>query len=213
MTKIGYARISTNEQNLGLQLDALRAAGCVRIFRDEGISGASASRPALDDALAALSPGDMLITWKLDRLGRSLAHLIQLMTDLRARGVGFRSLSEAIDTTTAGGRLYFHMMGALAEFERSLISERTRAGMDAARKRGVVIGRPKKLRPDQVLYASRELEAERATMDELAKGFDVAPLTLSRALKRFEASGQDPGLAALAGVQPWLPANDPEPRD
>ena len=109
--KIGYARISTHEQNLGLQLDALSAAGCTRIFTDKGVSGALVSRPALGEALKVLKPGDVLITWKLDRLGRSLAHLIQLMTELSERRVGFRSLSECIDTTTAGGRLYFHMMG------------------------------------------------------------------------------------------------------
>lgn len=213
MKKIGYARISRNEQNLSLQLDALRAVGCGRIFRDEGVSGASVSRPALDEALNVLSPGDVLVTWKLDRLGRSLAHLIQLMTDLEEREIGFRSLSEAIDTTTAGGRLYFHMMGALAEFERSLISERTRAGMDAARRRGAAIGRPPKLDLDQILYASSEIEADRATMNDMARRFDVAPLTLSRALKRFHATGQDQGLAAAAGVQPWIPANDLEPPD
>ena len=213
MQKIGYARVSTNDQDLRLQLDALAAAGCAQVFRDEGVSGQTVSRPALDKALTALGPGDILITWKLDRLGRSLAHLIQLMTEFDERGIGFRSLSESIDTTTAGGRLYFHMMGALAEFERSLISERTRAGMDAARRRGVVIGRPKKLSDAQVLYANKAIATDRATMGELALEFDVAPVTLTRALKRFHAMGQDQILDALAGVQPWIPANDLEPPD
>lgn len=116
--QIGYARVSTDEQNLALQMDALTRAGCNKIFHDEGVSG-TVSRPALNEALAALQPGDILVTWKLDRLGRSLAHLIGIIADLSARGVGFRSLSEVIDTTTAGGMLIFHVMGALAEFERA----------------------------------------------------------------------------------------------
>lgn len=143
--KIGYARVSTGEQNPALQFDALSQAGCERIFTDSA-SGASLDRPELGKALSELRSGDTLVTWKLDRLGRSLAHLIILITQLDARGVAFRSLSEAIDTGTASGRLLFHVMGALAEFERALISERTRAGMAAARARGRVIGRPPKLR-------------------------------------------------------------------
>ncbi len=145
MALIGYARVSTDEQSPALQFDALASAGCERIFTDSA-SGAIASRPALDEAISALSPEDTLIVWKLDRLGRSLSHLIGLVSLLEKRGVAFRSLSEAIDTTTASGRLLFHVMGALAEFERALISERTRAGMAAARARGAVIGRPRKVR-------------------------------------------------------------------
>lgn len=145
MALIGYARVSTDEQNPALQFDALTGAGCHRIFSDNA-SGAIVCRPALEDALAALKPGDTLVTWKLDRLGRSLSHLIGLVSLLEGRGVAFRSLSEAIDTTTASGRLLFHVMGALAEFERALISERTRAGMAAARARGSLIGRPPKTR-------------------------------------------------------------------
>lgn len=141
---IGYARVSTDEQSVDLQIDALKRAGCERIFRDNDYSGALKSRPALDDALDYLEPGDTLVTWRLDRLGRSLSHLISLVADLERRGVAFRSLSEAIDTSTASGRLQFHMMGALAEFERALISERTKAGMAAARSRGVQFGRPTK---------------------------------------------------------------------
>lgn len=186
--KIGYARVSTHEQNLNLQVDALRQAGCEKVFTDEGVSGATASRPALDKVLMTLQPGDRLITWKLDRLGRSLVHLIWLIGNLDERGVGFRSLSECIDTTTAGGRLYFHMMGALAEFERALIGERTRAGMEAARRRGVAIGRPAKLNSTQVALAKRELAAGTASLSSLAVRFDVAPLTLSRALMREASS-------------------------
>ncbi len=140
---IGYARISTIDQNLNLQLDALNAAGCEAIYQDEGISGAKAKRPGLMRALKRLSSDDVLIVWKLDRLGRSMRHLIELTTMFDDKGIGFRSLSDAIDTSTPGGKLYFHLMGAFAEFERNLISERTKAGMAAAKARGVKMGRPK----------------------------------------------------------------------
>lgn len=146
--KIGYARVSTEEQNLDLQFNALRNAGCSRIFDDRGVSGATFNRPALEQALDALNAGDTLVIWKLDRLGRSLGHLIELLDQLERRAVAFHSLSEAIDTNSASGRLVFHMMGAMAEFERALISERTRAGMSAARARGVKIGRPSKLKSE-----------------------------------------------------------------
>lgn len=142
---IGYARVSTDDQNLDLQIDALKQVKCDRIFCDQGYSGALRSRPALDEAMALLKPGDALVTWKLDRLGRSLSHLISFIAELEGRGVAFRSISDAIDTRTAGGRLQFHMLGALAEFERSLISERTKAGIAAARARGKKLGRPAKL--------------------------------------------------------------------
>lgn len=141
---VGYARVSTDEQRPDLQIDALVKAGCEHVLIDEGISGARESRPALDRALGQLRPGDVLVTWKLDRLGRSLSHLIQVVTALEAKQVALRSLSEAIDTGTAAGRLLFHVMGALAEFERSLISERTKAGLAAARARGRHPGRPRK---------------------------------------------------------------------
>ncbi len=143
---IGYARVSTDEQSVDLQIDALERVGCERIFRDSGFSGVLRSRPALDDALSHAQAGDTVVVWRLDRLGRSLSHLILLVGDLENRGIAFRSLSEAIDTSTASGRLQFHMMGALAEFERALISERTKAGMAAARTRGVQLGRPNKKR-------------------------------------------------------------------
>jgi len=141
---IGYARVSTEEQSVALQIDALEFAGCGRIYCDDGYSGALKSRPALDEAIAHLKAGDTLVTWRLDRLGRSLSHLISLVGDLNKKGIAFKSLSDAIDTSTPGGRLQFHMLGALAEFERSLISERTKAGMAAARVRGVRLGRPVK---------------------------------------------------------------------
>lgn len=141
---IGYARVSTDEQSLDLQIDALLRAGCKHVFQDIGVSGALASRPALDETLKYLQTGDILVTWRLDRLGRSLPHLISFVSTLEQKGVGFTSLTEAIDTRTASGRLLFHVMGALAEFERALISERTKAGMAAARARGKILGRPTK---------------------------------------------------------------------
>src|SRR5438034_10013948 len=127
---IGYARVSKNEQNLDLQLDALKAAGCEKIFHDK-ITSLKEERKGLDEALAFLRPGDALVVWRLDRLGRTLRYLIKLMTELADRGVGFQSLTEQIDTTTPGGKLIFHVFGALAEFEPDLIRERTRAGLAA----------------------------------------------------------------------------------
>ena len=187
--RIGYARVSTDEQNLDLQRDALTAAGCTRIYADDGVSGVALNRPALKKALAALRPGDVLVVWRLDRLGRSLAHLIEMIGKLEARSVGFQSLSEAIDTTTAGGKLIFHVMGALAEFERSLISERTRAGMASARSRGRHIGRPPALTKEEVAEVRRALRAETATMGRLAKRYGVSLSTIRRAAGRQTKGG------------------------
>ena len=142
---IGYARISTIDQNLDLQLDALNRAGCKRIFQDEGISGAKAKRPGLEETLKALKRGDHLVVWKLDRLGRSLRHLIDLITSFEEKGIGFTSISDGIDTTTPIGKLFFHLSGAFAEYETNINSERTKAGMAAAKARGVKMGRPRKL--------------------------------------------------------------------
>ncbi|MCH8029274.1 MAG: recombinase family protein [Candidatus Dadabacteria bacterium] len=141
----GYARVSTDEQSLNLQQDVLESADCEKIFKDVGISGAAINRPGFDDALSTLQSGDILTVWKLDRLGRSLPHLITIIEELGKRGIGFKSLSEAIDTTTASGELLFHIMGSLAHFERKLISERTKAGLQAAKKRGKRLGRPPRL--------------------------------------------------------------------
>src|SRR5690349_16545344 len=127
--KIGYARVSTVNRTLALQQDALKAAGCTRIFTDEGVSGAREGRRGLDKALAALSHGDTLVVWKLDRLGGSLSHLVHLISDLGSRGVNFQSLSDPVETASAQGRLVLHIMDALAEFERTLIIERTQAGI------------------------------------------------------------------------------------
>ena len=177
----GYARVSTADQNPALQLDALNHAGCERIFTDEGVSGGAIKRPALDKALAALKSGDVLIVWKLDRLGRSLSHLIQITKRLGDDGIGFRSLSEAIDTTSASGRLLFHIMGALAEFERSLITERTRAGMAAAKQRGTKVGRKPKLTPDQIEHAKKLIDAGESPR-HVAKSMSVSTATLYRAI-------------------------------
>jgi len=180
--KIGYARVSTDDQKLDLQRTALEAAGCERVFEDLGISGADFTRPGLAAALAALGPGDVLAVWKLDRLGRSLGQLITMIDRLGKSGAGFQSLSEAIDTTTAGGRLVFHVMGALAEFERSLIGERTKAGMQAAKRRGKAVGRPRKLTAHQIDHARALLTTGKETRAGVAELFGVDVATLRRAL-------------------------------
>lgn len=180
--KIGYARVSTEEQSLDLQRQALTAAGCEQIFEDHGVSGAARRRPGLDQALKIVGAGDVLVVWRLDRLGRSLPHLIEVIQDLGDRQGGFQSLTESIDTTTAGGRLVFHMMGALAEFERSLISERTRAGMKAVKARGGSVGRPKSLTGAQIAHA-RELLANGDSAASVARLFGVSRPTIYRALK------------------------------
>lgn len=179
--KFGYARISTVDQNADLQKDALKAAGCTKILTEQ-ISGASAKRPKLDKLLASLNAGDVLTVWRLDRLGRSLPHLIEVVRDLDAKGAHFQSLTEGIDTTTAQGRLTFHLMGALAEFERSLIVERTQAGLQAARKRGVRIGRPKALTSAQIKHAQRLVDSgERPSA--IAQTLGVSRATLYRTLQ------------------------------
>ncbi|KVA73758.1 DNA resolvase [Burkholderia ubonensis] len=182
MTQLGYARVSTEEQCLDLQFAALNAAGCVQIFTDHGISGSAQERPGLRALLNVAQPGDTLVVWRLDRLGRSLSHLIQLMADLQDCGVDFQSLNEAIDTRTPTGRFMFHMIAALAEFERALIAERTRAGMSAARQRGQRIGRPRALTPDQVGIARQMIQ--RQSMEQVADHFNVHAVTMRRYLQQ-----------------------------
>src|SRR5438105_4145918 len=148
---IGYARVSTSDQTLNLQKDALENIGCTKIFTDV-ISGATTERQGLDEALSYVREGDTLVVWRLDRLGRSLKHLIETITNLNNRKIGFKSIQENIDTTTSGGKLIFHIFGALAEFERDIIRERTKAGLQAARARGRLGGRPKSLTPKQVRH-------------------------------------------------------------
>lgn len=179
--KIGYARISTADQNARMQRDALKAAGCEKIVTEQ-ISGTSIKRPKLEKLLRSLKSGDILTVWRLDRLGRSLPHLIEVVRDLEEKGAGFQSLSEEINTTTAGGRLIFHLMGALAEFERSLIVERTQAGLRAARKRGVRVGRPRSLTPAQVKHAKKLIDSgERPAA--VANSLGVNRSTLYRAIR------------------------------
>lgn len=187
---IGYARVSTADQDPALQFDALHAAGCSPIF-DDTASGALEHRPGLDRALAELRAGDTLIVWRLDRLGRSLAHLLALVKALEGRGVAFRSLVDGIDTSTAAGRFVFHIFGALSEFERNLISERTNAGLAAARKRGAMIGRRRALTPMQLEHARVLLErGETATLVARSLGCDRS--TLYRALSREVSVSKPP---------------------
>ena len=181
--KIGYARVSTEEQNLDLQLDALPAAGCSTIYKDEGIGGTVKERARLSQALEALGAKDILVVWKLDRLGRSLGFLCGLLEELGKQKTGFLSLTDGIDTATNGGKLVFHLMGALAEFERDLIRERTKAGMHAARKRGKHVGRPRSLTPQQSTHAHELLDAGKSQR-EVAQLFGVSPNTMGREVKR-----------------------------
>lgn len=183
MRIIGYARVSTDEQNLDLQLNALKDAGCVRIFEDKGVSGTATKRDGLDKALAAIEAGGQLVTWRLDRLGRSLPHLISTIAKIEEIGGEFRSLTEAIDTSTAGGKLIFHMMGALAEFERALIIERTKAGQSAAKLRGKHIGRRRKLSVAQIEHAKIMIGTGQHTISTMAAVLKVDRTTLWRALR------------------------------
>lgn len=178
-TLIGYARVSTAEQSAALQHDALEAAGCFRVFGDVA-SGAKDDRPQLAAALDQLRPGDTLVVWRLDRLGRSLRHLIETVTSLDDRGVGFRSLTEAIDTTTTSGRLLFHVFGALAEFERDLIRDRTTAGLQAARARGIVGGRKPSLTGDKLQLARELYAGKQHTVKAIATMLGVSRATVYR---------------------------------
>lgn len=180
MGLIGYARVSTSEQNPALQRHALRQAGCESVFEDL-VSGARTERPGLGEALAYLRRGDTLVVWKLDRLGRSMAHLIETVRDLDQRGVGFRSLTEGVDTTTPGGTLVFHIFGALAQFERDLIRERTAAGLKAAEARGRKGGRKPVVTPDRLARARAHIAAG-LTVREAAARVKVGKTALYRAL-------------------------------
>ena len=202
--KIGYARVSTLQQDEALQLDALRAAGVDRIFVDKA-SGKLESRPALDDLLAQARPGDTVVVWRLDRLGRSLRHLIDVVADLERRGVGFVSLTESLDTTTPGGRLLFHVFGALAEFEAALIRERTMAGLAAARARGRTGGRPTvwtedKLKTARVMRASGDYD-----VSTIAKVLGVSRASVYRALQLPLLDRDATGSAARTAPAPGRP--------
>lgn len=174
---IGYARVSTFEQDIDLQTDALKKAGCDNIF-DDTASGATTERTGLTQALSYVRKGDTLVVWRLDRLGRSLRHLIDVIADLEKRGIGFHSLQESIDTTTSGGRLIFQIFGALAEFERNLIRERTQAGLKAARARGRLGGRPKALDAKKTELAYQLYDAKKHTIKEICHMLGISKPSL-----------------------------------
>lgn len=182
--KVGYVRVSDKDQTEALQIDALKAAGCDYIFGDHGVSGAVTDRCGLNDLLNNLEEGDTLAVWKLDRLGRSTIHLLTLLSDLRDRGVDFQAITQGIDTTTAVGRMLYGQLAVFAEYERSLISERTKAGMAAAKARGVHVGRPRKSKAMET--ALNQLEQAEVVFsvsdDELEKrieGGAISPLSLN----------------------------------
>jgi DNA invertase Pin-like site-specific DNA recombinase len=171
--KIGYARVSTADQHLRMQEDALKSAGCEEIYTDI-ISGVKSQRPGLDKALNYAREGDTIVVWKLDRLGRSIQHLIQTITSLIDRKIGFKSIQENIDTSTSGGKLIFHIFSALAEFERDLIQERTQAGLKAARARGKMGGRPPLLDTRQINRMIEMYDAQKNTVAEICKIYNIS---------------------------------------
>jgi DNA invertase Pin-like site-specific DNA recombinase len=175
---IGYARVSTDDQNLSLQLDALKATGCEQLFTDK-ISGAANVRPGLEQALSHLRSGDTLIVWKLDRLGRTVKGLVELVADLEQRGVQFRSVTDGIDTSTPAGRFFFHVMSALAQMERELIAERTKAGLAAAKARGKSGGRKRKMTNGKI-EAAKKLMAAGTPPKDVAANLGVSVPTLYR---------------------------------
>ena len=179
---IGYARVSTIDQNLDMQVDALKVAGCEKIFSDVA-SGAKTERVELKKAMEQLRKEDVLVVWKLDRLGRSLKHLIQVVSDLNEQDIGFKSLQENIDTTTNGGKLIFHIFGALAEFEREIIMERTNAGLKAARARGRLGGRPRKMDKAKIEMAQALFDAKKTTVKNICKQLGISKGTFYRYIK------------------------------
>lgn len=182
---IGYARVSTDDQNLNLQLDALKKAGCQKIFTDH-VSGSTTGRPHLEAVLDFLREGDTLVVWRLDRLGRNLRHLIEFVTPLEEKGIGFRSLTESMDTTTCSGKLSFHIFGALAEFERNLIRERTKAGLQAARARGRLGGRKPALSLHQQEVAVRLYHEKEHPVDEICRMMGISKPTLYSYIRKSE---------------------------
>ena len=187
MTRIGYARVSTVDQHLDLQRNALRLAGCNRIFEDHGVSGSNEQRGGLSSMLKALRRGDILVVWRLDRLGRSIIHLISMVESLKRRGIGFVSLTESIDTSSAGGQLIFHILAALAEFEKSLIRERTITGIAAAKARGKLPGRRLALTEVQCMEIRATLNSG-VSLREVARNYNVHPRTVLRGISRLARS-------------------------
>lgn len=182
MTIIGYARVSSDEQNLGLQMTALRAAGCSNIYQDDGVSAVAKARPGFEAAIAALKAGDTFVIWKMDRAFRSLRQSLDTLEQFRARGIKFRSLTELIDTSTPMGEAMYQIQNVFAELERKLIAERTKAGMDEAKRRGKHVGRPRKLDAKQLALARIALCEGSETIPMLARRLGVSPRTLGRAL-------------------------------
>ncbi len=180
---VGYARVSTADQDVALQIDALKKADCKKIFRDTA-SGAKFERPGLQDALEYVREGDTLLVWRLDRLGRSLKDLIETVNMLEGHGIGFRSLTESVDTTTSGGLFIFQIFGALAEFERNLIRERTQAGLSAARARGRIGGRPKALDEKETQLLFRLYGEKKHTITEICKLLRISKQTLYAYLRQ-----------------------------
>lgn len=180
---IGYARISTTDQSLNLQEDALKRAGCERVYADTA-SGATWARTGLKEALDFAREGDVLVVWRLDRLGRSLRDLLETVANLESRKIGFKSLSESLDTTTSGGKFFFQVFGALAEFERNLIRERTHAGLKSARARGRVGGRPRALDPQKAELARKLYEEREHTVKDIARMVGISKPGLYHYLKR-----------------------------
>ena len=178
--RIGYARVSTTDQNLDLQTDALKTAGCEKIFSDRGASGAKTERPGLDKALDQIRKGDILVIWKLDRLGRSLSHLLSIIEDLKRKGANFASIQDAFNTSTASGKMVFSVIGAMAEYERNLTRERTIAGLASARARGRKGGRPKQLDEGQVRVAIALAEAGELTIKEICEQVSCSRSTYYR---------------------------------
>ena len=194
--KIGYARVSTTDQNLDLQTDALKEVGCKKIFSDRGVSGAKAERPGLDEAIDQLRKGDILVIWKLDRLGRSLSHLLCIIEDLKQKGVDFASVQDGFDTSTASGKMVFSVIGAMAEYERNLIRERTMAGLAAARERGRMGGRPKSLDESQVKVAIALADAGKLTIREICEQIGCSRSTYYRQVApRLEVTAADEALS------------------
>ena len=179
--RVGYARVSRDEQNLDLQIDALKAAGCEKIYTDK-IGGTTTDRAGLDDLLSYIRPDDVLVVWRLDRLGRTLKKLILMIEELSKRNIAFMSLRESIDTTTSGGRLIFHVFGALAEFEREIISERTKAGLQAAKARGRCGGRPRLMDQEKVRLARTLHNDKSITVGEICRSLGISKGTLYRNL-------------------------------
>lgn len=182
--RVGYARVSTKDQKLRLQRNWLQQMQCERVFADHGKSGKQSNRPALDQMMTYLKPGDVVIVWKLDRLGRSVDHLSSLLTHFKENGIHFCSISEGINTTTPGGKLIYHIISAVAEFQRDIIVENTVAGLEAAKDAGKTLGRPRKLNREQAANALELIKSGQLSKQSVAEKFGVSSMTLDRVIAR-----------------------------